>query len=105
MTSCIHRRVGAASFAALSAVILPTFACSGGSGGSAPFEIVSPSSRTVVVQPGESVRFEIRANGGRILLIAGVQLRQIGRIRALQERRAEKHLVQFMSRHLNQPCR
>jgi len=65
MTSCILRRVRAVCWAALWAVILPTFACSGGSGGSAPFEIVSPSSRTVVVQPGQSVRFEIRANGGR----------------------------------------
>ncbi len=65
MTSCIHRCVSAACWAALSAVILPTFACSGGSGGSAPFEIVSPSSRSVIVQPGQSVRFEIRANGGR----------------------------------------
>lgn len=65
MTSCILRRVRAACFAALWAVILPTFACSGGSGGSAPFEIVSPSSRSVVVQPGQTVRFEIRANGGR----------------------------------------
>lgn len=65
MTSCILRRVRAACLAALWAVILPIFACSGGSGGSAPFEIVSPSSRSVVVPPGQTVRFEIRANGGR----------------------------------------
>jgi PKD repeat protein len=65
MTSSIRRRVRAARWAALCAVILPSFACSGGSGGSAPYEIVSPSSRQVVVTPGQTVRFEIRANGGR----------------------------------------
>lgn len=39
-------------------------ACSGG-GPAAPYTIVSPSSKSVVVTPGETVRFEIRANGGR----------------------------------------
>lgn len=39
-------------------------ACSGG-GVSSPYTIISPSSRSVVVLPGESVRFEIRPNGGR----------------------------------------
>ncbi|HUP20051.1 MAG TPA: PKD domain-containing protein [Gemmatimonadota bacterium] len=39
-------------------------ACSGG-GVSSPYTIISPSSRSVVVLPGEAVRFEIRPNGGR----------------------------------------
>jgi hypothetical protein len=56
-------RARPALFCVLACVIL-SHACSSGSG-SAPFEIVSPSSRNVIVSPGESVRFEIRANGGR----------------------------------------
>ena len=39
-------------------------ACSGG-GVSSPYTIISPSSRSIVVMPGETVRFEIRPNGGR----------------------------------------
>lgn len=65
MTSCIHTRVSAAFWVALAGAILPSFACSSGSGGSAPYEIVSPSTQNVTVLPGVSVRFEIRANGGR----------------------------------------
>jgi len=64
MTSRILMRVRSASFAALAPAVALSFACSSGSG-SAPYDIVSPSSQNVVVLPGESVRFEIRANGGR----------------------------------------
>lgn len=60
MTSCIHTRMRAA----LSAALVTSLACSG-SGGSAPYDIVSPASRNVTVAPGATVRFEIRANGGR----------------------------------------
>ena len=63
MTSCIPMRVRPIVLYALTGAIL-SFACSSGSG-SAPYEIVSPDSRSVTVTPGESVRFEIRPNGGR----------------------------------------
>lgn len=63
MTSRILMRVRSASFVALAGAVT-LLACSSGSG-SAPWEIVSPSSQNVVVLPGQTVRFEIRANGGR----------------------------------------
>jgi PKD repeat protein len=64
MTSCIHTRVRAALPAALAGAIVICLACSG-SGGSAPYDILSPASRHVTVAPGATVRFEIRTNGGR----------------------------------------
>lgn len=64
MTSRMHVRARRASFAGLAGTIALSLACSSGSG-SAPYEIISPSTQNVVVLPGVSVRFEIRANGGR----------------------------------------
>jgi hypothetical protein len=60
----MHVRARRASLAGLASAIAFSLACSSGSG-SAPYEIVSPSTQNVVVLPGVSVRFEIRANGGR----------------------------------------
>lgn len=96
MTSCIRRRVRARWWAALCAVILPSFACSGGSGGSAPFQIVSPSSREVVVTPGQTVRFEIRANGGRTVEYVIDDLRtEPGPVFVLQPS-AQHHVVEAL---------
>ena len=64
MTSRMHVRARRASFAGLAGAIALSLACSSGSG-SAPYEIISPSTQNVVVLPGVSVRFEIRPNGGR----------------------------------------
>ena len=61
MTSRMHARARRASLAGLASAIAFSLACSSGSG-SAPYEIVSPSTQNVVVLPGVSVRFEIRAN-------------------------------------------
>ena len=96
MTSCMRRRVRAGRWAALCAVILPSFACSGGSGGSAPFEIVSPSSREVVVTPGQTVRFEIRASAGRTVEYVIDDLRtEPGPVFVLQPS-AQHHVVEAL---------
>lgn len=94
MTSCIHTCVRAALSAALAGAILTSAACSSGSGGSAPYEIVSPASRNVTVLPGTSVRFEIRVNGGRSVeyVIDGVRT-EPGPIFVLQPT-ALHHVVQ-----------
>ncbi|HET6362857.1 MAG TPA: PKD domain-containing protein [Gemmatimonadota bacterium] len=49
----------------MTAVIAFSVACSSEPAGAPPYEIISPSTRNVVVPPGTPVRFEIRANGGR----------------------------------------
>ena len=53
------------AFTGMTAVIGFSIGCSSGPGGAPPYEIISPSTRNVVVPPGTPVRFEIRANGGR----------------------------------------
>ena len=45
----------------------------------------------------ESAPFRIERSG--VLLVAGVKLSEVGGVGALQERRVEKHLVQFVSGH------
>ena len=64
MMARILPRVRPLSSTALALALAVSAACSSGSA-SAPWEVVSPSTQNVVVPPGQSVRFEIRANGGR----------------------------------------
>ena len=51
-----------------------------------------------VVQTGEEGA-PLRIERGGVLFVAGVELGEVGGVGALQERRVEKHLVQFMSGH------
>ncbi len=41
---------------------------------------------------------------GGVVFVAGVEFGEVGGVGALQERRAEKHLVQFVSRHRINPA-
>ncbi|MGH7566423.1 MAG: PKD domain-containing protein [Gemmatimonadota bacterium] len=98
MTSCIHTCVRTAQWVVLAGAILPSFACSSGSGGSAPYDIVSPSSQAVIVMPGESVRFEIRPNGGRSVEYVIDEVRtEPGPVFVLQPT-AQHHKVQALIR-------
>ena len=57
----------------------------------------------VVVETGEEGAPRGIERGG-VLLVLGVELGEIGGVGALQERRVEKHLVQFVSRHRINPA-
>ena len=50
-------------------------------------------------------RAPFRIERGGVLFVSRVELGEIGGVGALQERRAEKYVVQFMSGHRSQPCR
>lgn len=63
MMARIQPRVRLLSRQAPALAVALTLACSSGSG-SAPWEIISPSTQNVVVLPGQSVRFEIRTGSG-----------------------------------------
>jgi hypothetical protein len=90
--------VRTALWAALAGVVLLSFACSSGSGGSAPYEIVSPSSNNVTVLPGQTVRFEIRPNGGRSVEYVIDEARtEPGPVFVFQPT-AQHHVVQAMIR-------
>ena len=75
MMARILPRVRPLSSTALALALAVSAACSSGSA-SAPWEVVSPSTQNVVVPPGQSVRFEIRA--GNRLDLRRARLRESG---------------------------
>ena len=61
--------------------------------------------RILVVMEASEERGKLRIDRARVLLITGVKLGEIGGVRAMQERRAEEHVVQLMPCHRIKSCR
>ena len=87
----------------------PTFRRRCGQGGRAvgprpggPARLGEHRGLVVVEAREESLPFRIER--GRVPLVACMQICEIGGVSAVQERRAEKHVVQFVSRHRIDPA-